>query len=553
MKNWHDATIPQMVEALGREKPTAPAIVFKDRTTSFGELAATARRVSNYLVANGMRPDDRVALMLPPSDTWAAIHYGVIGAGCIAVPINLAFKADELRFVLKQSRAKCIIVADTNKGVDLAGRIEEILPALTKDGTNTIDAGEFPALEMAVLLSESGAPRGSWRPALDMLTFEATHAVEEELEKRRSALTPTQSCAIVYTSGSTSFPKPALLHHRGLMGGAWWYGEGSAIAEDERIMGFAPTFHVSGISAGMMVPHMRGLPIWLLDGFEPGAALDLIEKHSITMFSGFDTMFVTLLRHPAFSSERVKSIRSLRLATGPAMHERVYAAFPNLAVTARCYAMTETCGPSAVTYPDMRSLDAVKYSNGIPVPGMEIRIAALSDGRTVPTGETGEIRLKGPALFNGYLDMEAETRAAFDEGGWFRTGDLGRMDEAGLLYLAGRLKRMIKTGGENVSEREIEIFLEDKVAGVCMVQVVGIPDPVWGEAVIAFVEAFPDSDINELAVREACKAGLANFKVPKRVFFVGGTEWPRNDVGKISKDALIAQAIEATRNFKEEK
>lgn len=545
MKDWHDATIPMMVSGLRRDRREAPALTFRGRTTSFGEMADLADRVSAYLVAAGLAADDRVALLLPPSDVWASVHYGVIGAGCVVVPINLAFKGDELRFVLKQSRARCIIVAESAKGVDLAGRLEEVVPALAA-GSDRLVSAEFPALERAVLLSGGDGRRGAWRPAREMLEFSLSPELRGAVEQRQAALRPDQSCAIVYTSGSTSFPKPALLHHRGLMGGAWWYGEGSAIRDDERILGFAPTFHVSGISAGMMVPHMRGLPIWLLDGFEAGAALDMIEQHRITMFSGFDTMFVSLLRHPAFSPERVKSVRSLRLATGPAMYDRVHAAFPGLAVTARCYAMTETCGPSAVTYPDMRSLDAVKYSNGVPVPDMQIRIADVETGRDVPTGTMGEIRLKGPAVFNGYLDMPEETRAAFDEDGWFRTGDLGHFDVAGLLYLDGRLKRMIKTGGENVSEREVEIFLEDKVEGVSLAQVVGIPDPLWGEAVVAFVEALPEARLSEAVLLGACKKALANFKVPKRIFIVEEADWPRNDVGKISKDALIVDAVART-------
>lgn len=530
MMAWEALTIPQMVDGLRLARADAPALVFRDRTTTFGAMADIADRVAMFLIDRGLQPDDRVALMLPPSDVWASIHYGVIAAGCVAAPINLAFKGDELRFVFAQSKARCLIAAEQNKSVDLAGRVEEAAPAL----------------ECAVLLAPGDTTRASWRPAREMLEFAGSPALRAELARRKAMQKPKDSCAIVYTSGSTSFPKPALLHHHGLIGGAWWYGEGSALQPDERIMGFAPTFHVSGISAGMMVPHLRGLPIWLLDGFDPGAALDLIEKHRITMFSGFDTMFVSLLRHPAFSPGRVASVRSLRLATGPAMYERVLAGFPNLRTIARCYAMTETCGPSAVSYPHQRSLQARKYSNGVPVPGMEIRIADLESGRTVEAGTMGEIRLKGPALFNGYLDMPAETEAAFDPQGWFRTGDLGHFDQDGLLYLGGRLKRMIKTGGENVSEREIEIFLEDKVQGVSLAQVVGIPDPLWGEAVIAFVEALPGATLSEAELRNACKDGLANFKVPKRVFLVGGADWPRNDVGKISKDALIAQAVART-------
>lgn len=533
MDGWAEETIPQLVERLARERPRTVATCFRDRETDFATLAAQADAVSGWCVEAGLRAGDRVALLLPPSDAWLAIFYGVIGAGCIAVPLNLAFKPDELRFVLAQSQARCLVAAESHRGVDFAARVEEVAPAL-------------PALQHAMLLDGPAAGRAQWCDARAMLAHRAAPATLREVRRRRDAMGAGDTCAIVYTSGSTSFPKPAQLHHRGLLGGAWWYGESVDIVPHDRMLSFAPTFHVSGLSAGALLAHVRGLTLWLLDGFEAGAMLDLIERHRITLFGGFDTMFASMLQHPRFAPQRVASIRALVMATGPAMYERVRAGFPGLQVMARCYAMTETCGPTALTRPDMRSLDALKRSNGVPIPGMRIRIADPATGRDRATGETGEIRLQGPAVFNGYLDMPAETAAAFDAEGWLKTGDLGHFDSEGLLYLTGRLKRMIKTGGENVSEREVELFIEDRVAGVALAQVVGIPDPAWGEAVIAFVEPLPGTVLDEAAVIAACKSGLANFKVPKRVLFLQERDWPRNDIGKIAKDALTALAVART-------
>ncbi|MGE0152228.1 MAG: class I adenylate-forming enzyme family protein [Reyranellaceae bacterium] len=541
-----DETIPQLLERLARENRDGVAVSFRDRQTGFGALAAQADAVSNWCVDAGLRAGDRVALLMPPSDEWLAIFYGVIGAGCIAVPLNLAFKADELRFVLGQSRARCLIAAESHRGVDLAGRVEEAAPGLASAPRGGALSAALPALERALLLGGPAAGRGGWGDARDLPSHRSGAQTGQEMRRRRAAMAPGDTCAIVYTSGSTSFPKPAQLHHRGLLGGAWWYGESAGITPQDRMLSFAPTFHVSGLSAGALLAHVRGMTLWLLDGFEPGAMLDLIERHRITLFGGFDTMFASMLQHPRFAPQRVASVRSLIMATGPAMYERVKAGFPGLQVMARCYAMTETCGPTALTRPDMRSLDALKRSNGVPIPGMRIRIADPATGRDRPTGETGEIRLKGWAVFNGYLDMAAETEAAFDAEGWLKTGDLGHFDGEGLLYLTGRLKRMIKTGGENVSEREVELFIEDRVPGVALAQVVGIPDPAWGEAVIAFVEPLPGAVLDEAAVTAACKSGLANFKVPKRVLFLREQDWPRNDIGKIAKDALTALAVTRT-------
>jgi acyl-CoA synthetase (AMP-forming)/AMP-acid ligase II len=227
------------------------------------------------------------------------------------------------------------------------------------------------------------------------------------------------------------------------------------------------------------------------------------------------------------------------------MVDRVFSAFPNLEIASKCYAMTETCGPSALAYPSLQDASARKHSQGVAVPGAEIRIVDPVTSDPQPPGVRGEIRIRGPLLFAGYFEMEEETRASFDPEGWFRTGDLGRLDPEGRLFFDGRLKRLIKTGGENVSEREVEVFLEDKIPGVNIAQVVGVPDPLWGEAVVAFIEPQRGAEVNESKVRMGCKGKLADYKIPKRVWLLSETEWPRNDVGKISKDALVALATAA--------
>lgn len=539
MYEHYDSTVPGVIAEWGRKIPRQPAIIFHGRKSTFGELADRMCSVAGYLIDAGIAPGDRVGVLMPPSDTWAAVHYGVMAAGAIIVPINLSLKADELRFVLSHSRVQYLIVAEQHRDIHLADLVEELVPALTAPGEPQLYSPEFPDLRGAVLVSRKENRRGCWRTAQEMLSFVLTAELSQELDSRLRTMGASDSCAIVYTSGSTSYPKPALLHHRGLLGGAWWYGEGSAMDSSERILVLAPTFHVSGISAGMLVPHIRGYPAWLMEGFDAGQTIETVETERITMFSGFDTMFVGILRHPNFHAGRVASIRSLRLATGPAMYDRVYAAFPNLKHTTKCYAMTETCGPSAITYPHLAGKTVHKYSNGTPIPGVQIRIVDIETGQTLPPNRKGEIRLKGWNLFNGYYGMEKETKEAFDEDDWFKTGDLGYFDEDGYVYLEGRLKRMIKTGGENVSEREVEIFLEDKVPGVSLAQVVGIPDPVWGEAIIAFVEPRLGACLSEGEIRYLCKARLANFKVPKRIFVLSEEQWPRNAVGKISKDILI--------------
>ena len=311
-----DGTVPGLILHWERVAGSAPAIIFREHRTSFAELARAMRSVAGFLLSRGVAPGDRVALLMPPSDDWVAVHYGAMLAGAIVVPINLSLKAEELRFVLGQSRAQYLVCAEHYRSDDLAARVEEIVPELLTAGAEELSTAAFPHLRGAVLVSTEGGSRGGWRSFAEMIAFALSDEISKEIDRRLRGMKPSDNCAIVYTSGSTSFPKPALLHHRGLLGGAWWYGEGSAIDGDERILVLAPTFHVSGISAGMLVSHMRGLPAWLMDGFEAGQALRDHRTRAHNDVLGIRYHVHGAHGSPSFSPSKVASIRSLRLATG---------------------------------------------------------------------------------------------------------------------------------------------------------------------------------------------------------------------------------------------
>lgn len=531
-------TIGAMLERRRVEVPGVQAVVDDDSSATYDELVAGAWRVAGYMVANGVQPGDRVALLMPPSVAWATVHYGVILSGAIVVPLNLSWRADELDYAVRQSRPTCVLAAANWKSKPLASALSAIVPQLATHDNDAATLAPMPWLRFGVAFGEASADLAAWRPGAQALNHESTAREDREVRRRLHIAQPRATCCIVYTSGSSGRPKPAMLHHGGLLEAAMEYGRCIDMRPSDRLLVPWPTFHVSGISAGMMMGHQHRATSRLMEAYAPGHALEIIEREGITSFSGFDTTFTTMLGSAEFTPSRVRSVRSLLLATGPAMYDRVFRSFPGLEIASKCYAMTETCGPSVLAYPCLRDPVARKHSQGIPIPGAQLRIVDPQTGKPLATSARGEIQVKGPLLFNGYFDMQDETLAAFDGEGWFRTGDLGHLDDAGRLYYTGRLKRMIKTGGENVSEREVEVFLEDQVPGVNIAQVVGVPDALWGEAVVAFVEPLKGVDLGDADVRTACKDRIAGYKIPKRVWILQEHEWPRNDVGKISKDAL---------------
>ena len=537
------ATIPQLLLARRKDSAHKPAVIDKATRLDYAALATQALRIAAHLVELGIERGERVAVLMPPGASWAAVHYGCILSGAIVVPLNLSWQADELAYALRHARPRVILATALWRGKPLAEKIEALVGRFAEHDQAAADAAGFGFMRYGFLFGGSDVAGVGWRTGTELLTTDASDQAQRQSERRMARTLPKDSCSIVYTSGSSGRPKPALLHHAGLLGGAAAYAASIALQPDDRMLVPWPTFHVSGISAGMMMGHLHALPTWLMESYDPGQALDLIEREALTAFSGFDTTFATMLSHPSFAPSRVASIRRLMLATGPAMFDRVFNAFPSLQIASKCYAMTETCGPTAVAYPSLQDVRARKYSQGIAVPGASFRIVDPATERELPAGDRGEIRVKGSMLFNGYFEMPEATRDAFDAEGWFRTGDLGSVSADGPVYLQGRLKRMIKTGGENVSEREVEIFLEDALDCVNLAQVVGIPDPRWGEAVVAFVELRDARTMTQEILRERCRGQIADFKIPKRIWFVRDSEWPRNDVGKISKDALVSLAL----------
>jgi fatty-acyl-CoA synthase len=509
---------------------------------SYRALTEASLRVAACLVDLGVAPGDRIALLMPPSTEWVAVHYGIMAAGAIAVPLNLAWQAEELSFALRQARVSAVVLNAASRGRPLAARLFDALNTAVRLSDDPNETAQAPRLRFGVMFGHTDTLPAGWRQGTEMLNHVAPAATEAEVRRRIEAATPRTACCMVYTSGSTGRPKPAVLHHFGLLQAAWEYGAGLDPTAHDRVLAPWPTFHVSGITAGMMMANLREAPCWLMESYDPGEALRTIEREGITTFLGFDTTFTTMITRADFSPSRVASMQRMLLATGPAMYDRVFKAFPNLRLGMKCYAMTETCGPTALMYPRITDPEQRKYGHGAVTPHAQIRVCDPQTGQPCAIGVRGEIRLRGPLLFDGYEGMPQQTRDAFDSEGWFCTGDLGWFDAAGVLFYDGRLKRMIKTGGENVSEREVESFLEERVPGVNIAQVVGIPDAVWGEAVVAFLEPLQGAVLDEAQVRALCKGRIADYKIPKRVWVLSDSEWPRNEVGKISKDALVARA-----------
>jgi fatty-acyl-CoA synthase len=313
------------------------------------------------------------------------------------------------------------------------------------------------------------------------------------------------------------------------------------LTEEDRHLGMLPAFHTAGVTGNLMAPHLTGGCADLMGGFSPSLALRTIETARSTMTIGFDTMWNKMMQAPEFATSDVSSMRKAVLPATPATIERLQEIW-QFDLYASTYGSTES-GTLASIVPSWVHDDRRRTTNGMPLPGNDFIVLDPDTGQPCPPDTPGEICFRGWCRVLEYAGMPEATEEAIDDNGYFHSGDYGYLDKDGFLYYRGRYKMMIKTGGENVAEREVEIFLERELAPVCFAQVVGVPDPVWGEAVVAFVEL--SEDISSEQLRAMAVGKIAKFKIPKRFIRLSADDFPVLANGRPDKTALRRLAAES--------
>ncbi len=472
-----------------------PALRMGDTVLTYEQFADAAGRVAAGLEARGVRPGDRVGMLLPDTLSFPILYYGALMAGAAVVPMNPLLKAREIHYHLRDSGARLVVAAQASAqaAAEAAGAIG--IEAVTVDGVQ-------PDALMAARATAAPAAR-----------------------------TDDDEAAILYTSGTTGAPKGAELTHGNLSGNARTTAQTLLEATpDDVIMGCLPLFHAFGLTCGLNAAVLSGASLTLLPRFDPAGALSLIERDQVTLFEGVPTMYSRMLHAPNSGSVDLARLR-LCVSGGAAMPVDVMRAFEQ---TFRCvvlegYGLTETSPVVTFNHPAIRKAGSI----GTPIAGVEVRL--LDDhGKDVPGGEVGEIAVRGPNVMKGYWGKPEETLKAIPDG-WFRTGDLARQDVDSYLFIVDRKKDMIIRGGENVYPREIEEALYEHPA-VAEVVCVGIPDPDLGEEVGAAVVLKPGATADADELQAWVKARVAAYKYPRHVWLADSL--PHGPTGKILRRAV---------------
>ncbi len=505
-----ETTVGGLLREVARRHPAAPALLEIDmagesgRTWSYGELLADSEKLALAL-SSRFAPGERITVWAPNIPEWLLMEYACALAGITLVTANPAYQPQELRYVLEQSGSVALFSVESYRGNPMAE-----IGAQACDGLDAIreivDLDDGDALHLS----------GDRPPALPDVT-------------------PDDAAQIQYTSGTTGFPKGAVLHHRGLTNNARLVFKRARIEQDAIWANFMPMFHTSGcgiIALGCLQSACRLLMVKM---FDPAAVLKMIERERVTALVGVPTMLVAMLE--AFE-QQPRDISSIRMAisggsmVAPELVRRVRQVFGCDFETV--FGQTET-SPVVTQHRHDDSVDDVCNNIGQPLPQTGISIRSVEDNRVVPIDTVGEICTHGYCNMIGYNDNAAATAETIDGDGWLHTGDLGAMDSRGYVRITGRVKEMIIRGGENLFPAEIEnVLLEHPT--VAEVAVVGLPDDKWGEIVACFLRPEAGQKVDPLELRGYCREHLAPQKTPVKWFSVA--EFPLTGSGKIKKFVL---------------
>jgi fatty-acyl-CoA synthase/long-chain acyl-CoA synthetase len=514
--------------------PDRPALVLPEEQRSYAELLGGACMVARGLMMLGVGSGDHVGLLAPNSVEFAEALFGISLLGAVVVPLHARHRAAELGYIIENADLVAVLTTSAvDAHVDFAEVLHEALPSLAQAGDPAdLELPEAPRLRsMAVL-------RGGHKPGfLDRDRFEqlASLATRESIDQARRRVRARDVGVILYTSGTTAHPKGCLLTHEAMMRGALERARGR-LAKTDRLVtwGAGPLFHIASLAP--FLGSIGSAGTFLTDVyFEPGRALELMARERVTtVFPWFPAIMQALLDHPSFDADELRSMHSMLLIGPPALHQRVQSELPWVEVMQAC-GMTETAGIYAISDPSDTPSQRAE-TQGRRCPGIEVRIIDPETGAELPPGTAGEILVRGYCVMEGYYREPEKTAEALDEGRWLHTGDLYRQTEGGHLVFNGRLKDMLKVGGENVAALELESFLCEHPA-VKLAEVVAMPDLRLEEVPVAFVELRPGCTLEAEELIDFCRGRIASYKVPRAVHFLTADEWPMSAT-KVDKREL---------------
>jgi fatty-acyl-CoA synthase len=521
-------TVGEQLDLTAAGNPSSEALVSRHQGLryTYAELHGEVERIARALMALGVGKGDRVGIWSPNLAEWVLVQYATAKAGAILVNVNPAYRTHELTYALTQSGVSLLIAARAFRNTDCVEMLEEVRQKL-------------PDLRHTVLLGR-GTP---WAMSWDDLLVHADEVPAEALREREASLDFDDPINIQYTSGTTGMPKGATLTHHNIVNNGFFVGERMRLGPEDRVCVPVPFYHCFGMVLGNLAALTHGACIVLPgDSFDAGAVLETVQEERCAALHGVPTMFIAELEHPDFGSFDLTTLRTGIVAGSPCPVEVMKQVIERMHMTevTICYGMTETSPVSFQSMPD-DDLEHRVATVGAIHPHVEAKVVDPSTGAVLPRGGSGELCTRGYLVMRGYWNDAEATHKAVDPAGWMHTGDLAVMRDDGYANIVGRIKDMIIRGGENIYPREIEEFLFTNPM-IADVQVIGVPDPRYGEEVCAWVRLKGGVETTEHEIREFCRGKIATYKIPRYVRFTD--EFPMTVTGKIQRYRMREISIE---------
>ena len=548
-----ETTVGDLLDRRAGELPAREAIVYScypgfggalDIRWTYQEYRERANAVARGLMALGLNKGDHIAVWAANLPEWLLLQMGAAKAGLVLVTVNPAYRAQELEYVLKQGDVVALFFMARIRDHDCLATVRSMITPGTRNGE--VSSERLPMLRYVSLM---GAPpaglleQEGWRPTLMReMTMGGAQIAEEALPERQALVTPRDPAQILYTSGTTGFPKGAIQSHRSIVNNGMGFAQCWGMRRDDDGCTAMPFFHAGASVLGVLAALYAGSTLHPLIAFDPLKTLQIISTERCTTFGGVPTMLFAMMQHPDFAQYDLSSLRTVVSGGSPVpvyLMEQVKERMG--ADVAIVFGQTEASAAITLTRQD-DTFELKSATVGVPLPHVEVKIINPASGETVPCGERGELCCRGYLVMLGYYKMPEKTAEAIDSDGWLHTGDLATMDASGYVNIVGRLKEMVIRGGENIFPREVEEFLirHPKVADV---QILGVPDKFFGEEMLAVVRVKEGEQLTEQELRDFCKGQISHQKIPRYFQFVDA--YPMTASGKVQKFILRERAIRA--------
>lgn len=537
-------TVGELLEEKAKLHPEHEAVVYSDRNLrwTYSRFNQVCRTAAKGLMKLGIEKGEHLAAWSTNTPEWLITQFATGKMGAVLVTVNTNYRTAELEYLLKQSDSTTIILMDKMKDSSYVDMLYEIAPELKTSEPGRLKSSKLPFLKNVIVLGEKRYPGTfSWEDIIRLGELVS----DQELDNRMNSLEPDDVINMQYTSGTTGFPKGVMLTHNNIVNNALNIANCMKLTVQDRLCIPVPFFHCFGCVLGTMACMTVGATMVPVQEFSPKKVLQTVQDEKCTGLHGVPTMFIAELNDPEFEKYNLSSLRTGIMAGSNCPIEVMKAVIERMGATEITIAYGQTESSPVIT--QTRTDDPIELrveTVGKALPNVEVKIVEPGSSREVPRGIQGELCTRGYHVMRGYYKNIEATTEAIDQEGWLHTGDLAVMDENGYCKITGRLKDMIIRGGENIYPREIEEFLYTNPK-ILDVQVVGIPDEVYGEEVMAWIILKEGESADAEEVREFCKGKISKHKIPRYIEFTDS--YPMTASGKIQKYRLREKAKEVVK------